>query len=40
MGLYVSKITIETNMNGSISFHDNSPKGVIFRIKLPKIKYK
>ncbi len=36
MGLYVSKITIETNMNGTISFQDNSPRGAIFIIKLPK----
>jgi signal transduction histidine kinase len=36
MGLYVSKITIETNMGGSIAFKKKSSRGVRFVITLPK----
>ena len=35
MGLYVSKIIVEINMNGEISFEHNK-KGTSFKIKLPK----
>jgi len=36
MGLYVSKLMIETNMNGKLSFQKNKDRGTTFTIKLPK----